>query len=130
MEWINGSSIRDILIRGQKIPLLGQKIGEIIAKMHSLDVIHGDLTTSNLMFNENDDVVIIDFGLGSSSTHDEDKAVDLYVLERALYSTYPGSEDIFDEILSTYEKAWKGGKTVRERLESVRLRGRKRDMVG
>jgi TP53 regulating kinase-like protein len=33
-------------------------------------------------------LVLIDFGLGSTSTLPEDKAVDLYVLERALLSMH------------------------------------------
>ena len=61
--------------------------------MHSLNVIHGDLTTSNLMLRENSDsVVVIDFGLSFVSTLAEDKAVDLYVLERAFASTHPKTE--------------------------------------
>ncbi|KAG0164053.1 TP53 regulating kinase, partial [Apophysomyces sp. BC1015] len=72
---------------------LGKKIGTALAKMHSLDVIHGDLTTSNLMLREMDDsLVVIDFGLSYISTLPEDKAVDLYVLERAFSSTHPNTE--------------------------------------
>jgi tRNA A-37 threonylcarbamoyl transferase component Bud32 len=35
---------------------------------------------------------MIDFGLSYTSHLFEDKAVDLYVLERAFISTHPGSE--------------------------------------
>lgn len=37
---------------------------------------------------------MIDFGLSMISTMIDDKAVDLYVLERAFISTHPGSENL------------------------------------
>ena len=36
---------------------------------------------------------MIDFGLSSNSSMVEDRAVDLYVLERAFLSTHPNSQD-------------------------------------
>jgi TP53 regulating kinase-like protein len=65
--------------------------------MHDIDVVHGDLTTSNIMvrgdaINGYSEVILIDFGLGQMQSVIEDKAVDLYVLERAFISTHPGSE--------------------------------------
>lgn len=75
-------------------------IGKGIGLMHDCDVIHGDLTTSNIMvrrINENDQynsVVFVDFGLGAMKATPEDKAVDLYVLERAFISTHPNSESL------------------------------------
>jgi tRNA A-37 threonylcarbamoyl transferase component Bud32 len=43
--------------------------------------------------------VLIDFGLSYVSSLVEDKAVDLYVLERAFASTHPDSEPWFDAVL-------------------------------
>jgi len=92
--------------------------------------------------------VLIDFGLSYHSTLVEDKAVDLYVLERAFSSTHPESEPMFASVLSAYGKQmgseWPSirrrlddGETlyIKDRKEinitpSVRLRGRKRSMVG
>jgi len=63
--------------------------------MHSIDVIHGDLTTSNLMLRENSDLLtVIDFGLSYVSALAEDKAVDLYVLEKSFLSTHPNHESM------------------------------------
>lgn len=61
-------------------------IANSVAEMHSKGVIHGDLTTSNMMIrvNANDeiaDLYLIDFGLSQFSNKIEDKAVDLYVLK-------------------------------------------------
>ncbi|KAL4071929.1 kinase-like domain-containing protein [Scleroderma citrinum] len=107
-------------------------IGIEIAKMHLTDIIHGDLTTSNMMLRkETNDLVLIDFGLAYHSTLVEDKAVDLYVLERAFASTHPDSEPLFGSVLASYEKRMeKQWLPIKKRLDDVRLRGRKRSMVG
>lgn len=76
------------------------------------------------------EVVLIDFGLAGQSLQDEDKAVDLYVLERAFGSTHPEAEDGFQEVLKAYGMSYKGAKVVLKRLEDVRMRGRKRSMLG
>lgn len=68
-----------------------------MGKMHDADIVHGDLTTSNIMIREvngEQQAVLIDFGLATVQSLIEDKAVDLYVLERAFLSTHPNSEDI------------------------------------
>ena len=77
-------------------------------------------------------VVLIDFGLATQSVQDEDRAVDLYVLERAFASTHPAAAGrLFrGEVLGAYAAAFKGGKAVLRRLEEVRMRGRKRSMLG
>jgi TP53 regulating kinase-like protein len=127
---------------------LMRRMGEAVGKMHSVGVVHGDLTTSNLMLrpseteaeaetdaaDENNklqgEIVIIDFGLASQSTHDEDRAVDLYVLERAFGSTHSRAEHLFKEVLVAYGKSFKGALVVLKKLEEVRMRGRKRSMLG
>ncbi|PSK38358.1 Kae1-associated kinase Bud32 [Candidozyma pseudohaemuli] len=113
--------------------------GSAIAKLHLNDMIHGDLTTLNLILQEND-VYLIDFGLSTYSNLPEDKAVDLYVMERAVLSTHSDYADQYNLwLLQGYEElhqsyASKGGrKKLQEtikKLEDVRLRGRKRSMLG
>ncbi|KAF2122951.1 kinase-like domain-containing protein [Lophiotrema nucula] len=76
------------------------------------------------------DVVMIDFGLATQTIHEEDRAVDLYVLERAFTATHPAAEHLFQEVLRCYGESFKGAKTVLKRLADVRLRGRKRTMIG
>jgi len=118
-----------------------KQVGVSIGKMHDADIVHGDLTTSNIMVLDEGclniadglqppTVVMIDFGLGTTQCSIEDKAVDLYVLERAFLSTHPGSEDIVQAILEAYRFASRKGTPVLQKLEQVRMRGRKRDMCG
>ncbi|KAI1808945.1 kinase-like protein [Daldinia bambusicola] len=136
----------------KELVALMRRIGGAIGRMHGVGVVHGDLTTSNMMLRpweeeesngragEGDgeqgglldgDIVIIDFGLASQSTSDEDRAVDLYVLERAFASTHSRAEDLFTATLeSSYRETFKQAPVVLKKLEEVRMRGRKRSMIG
>lgn len=129
------------------------RIGTAVGKMHRIGVVHGDLTTSNMMLRPrgsrgwrgsakegeekeatlgplDGEIVLIDFGLATTSMSDEDRAVDLYVLERAFGSTHPRAEELFPEVLRTYRETFKQAKQALRRLEDVRMRGRKRSMLG
>lgn len=109
-------------------------IGQTVAKMHSNGLIHGDITTSNILVlldNNSINLVMIDFGLSFQEGVAEDKGVDLYVLERAFLSTHPNTEELFEEIMEAYKtKAGKQAGEVIKKFEEIRLRGRKRTMVG
>ena len=112
---------------------LAQKLGAMLGQMHSIDVIHGDLTTSNMLLRAGEDIVLIDFGLSYISALVEDKGVDLYVLERALLSSHPNTQQFFHMVLQSYVMATEGSEKAKEvlaKLDEVRLRGRKRVMVG
>ena len=175
MEWIEGDTVRNLLSswlrtehsratfeveragqstrRVQEGPTdLMKRIGRAVGKMHAIGIVHGDLTTSNLMLRPSGssmtasngssytnqlpgpsldgEIVLIDFGLAAQSLQDEDKAVDLYVLEKAFGSTHPTAEDLFQEVLNAYSTSYKGAQVVLKRLEDVRMRGRKRSMLG
>lgn len=114
---------------------LATEIGKIIAKMHSINFVHGDLTTSNMLVkydsdNHNWRIYVIDFGLSFSEASIEDKAVDIYVLERALLSTHSNVENFLNNILQSYTLNYNRGKEVLNKYNDVRARGRKRTMVG
>lgn len=93
-------------------------------------MVHGDPTTSNVMLSE-EGLVLLDLGLGGCEAGLEEKAVDLYVLERAIGSTHPNLAPLLPNVLAAYTQSLsKGGKAEMARLEEVRARGRKRSMVG
>ncbi|KAH8687790.1 kinase-like protein [Tricladium varicosporioides] len=130
VEWVEGEVSRIKLNHeeGQAhLKGLMGRIGSAVGRMHAIGIIHGDLTTSNMMLRP---IILIDFGLASQSTSDEDRAVDLYVLERAFSSTHPRAEPLFSEVLDAYGKSFKGANIVLKKLEDVRMRGRKRSMLG
>ncbi|KAJ5492866.1 EKC/KEOPS complex subunit [Penicillium diatomitis] len=168
MEWIEGPVVRVVLeqweawmkkhatpldasqmqVEEDRVRGLMKRIGFTLGGLHKAGVVHGDLTTSNLMLRSpaqaqrqetglaasavsmEGEVVLIDFGLAAQSTQDEDRAVDLYVLERAIGSTHPRSEQFFDSVLVGYRESHKGAGSTLKRLEDVRMRGRKRSMIG
>jgi len=100
-----------------------EKIGKEIAKLHNENIIHGDLTTSNMILKENE-IYFIDFGLGYISNKIEDKAVDLHLLKQALEARhFKNWEILFNEVLKGYEN-YKESKKVLERLKAVEKRGR------
>ena len=97
MEYIAGVTVKAFLWSNP--PAASQEhvmrsLGRVIAQMHAHDIIHGDLTTSNFMLRAENNVVVIDFGLSTQSNLPEDKAVDLYVLERAFLSSHPNSTQL------------------------------------
>ena len=97
-------------------------LGEQVSKLHSHDLIHGDLTTSNVILS-GDEVFIIDFGLGFVSKKIEDKAVDLHLLKQALEAKhFENWSELFDNFLQKYEFNESG--EVIERLDVVEKRGR------
>ncbi|XP_004636126.1 TP53-regulating kinase [Octodon degus] len=141
MEEIEGAlTVRDYIqstMEAENTPqsLLGlaERVGHVLARMHDGDLIHGDLTTSNMLLKpplEHLNIVLIDFGLSFISGLPEDKGVDLYVLEKAFLSTHPNTETVFEAFLKSYSNASKKSKPVLKKLDEVRLRGRKRSMVG
>ena len=64
---------------------LAVNMGQILAKLHNVGMLHGDLTTSNMMIQSNGSLVLIDFGLARVSSNPEELAVDLYVLNGHSY---------------------------------------------
>ncbi len=131
LEHIGGKLLREILSR-DNCEEFGKSIGEKVAILHSNNIIHGDLTTSNMIFSEKDqEIYFIDFGLSYVSLKEEDRAVDLHVLKEALESKHCQFwEGCFDAVLKEYQK--KAGKSgaVLKRLEAVEKRGRYRAKKG
>lgn len=142
-EWIEGGTVK-AAIRERRVEdeesLKGlmRRIGRAVGRLHAAGVIHGDLTTSNMMLRRTSEgegslegeIVLIDFGLATQAVQEEDRAVDLYVLERAFGSTHPREEGFFAEVLEGYGEVFKGAKGTLRRLEDVRMRGRKKSMIG
>ncbi len=125
MPFIEGKKLSESL---NLFPLVKQKkmckqMGENIAKLHDVDIIHGDLTTSNMILHGSQ-IFFLDFGLGFISNRIEDKAVDLHLLKQALEAKHFQHWSIlFSQVLLGYSKS-KDSKKVLEQFKKVETRGR------
>ena len=140
MEKVRGRPLKELIREGglseARMEALGASIGRHVAKMHDGGLIHGDLTTSNILVLEGDGgtgnedrVVMIDFGLAHNSIIPEDKGVDLYVLERAITVTHAASR-LFEAVMREYKTASGLWSASFNKFAEVRMRGRKRSMIG
>jgi len=123
MPFINGKKLSENL-ESLDWKSICKTIGQQIAKIHDADIIHGDLTTSNMIWNEKENkLYFIDFGLGFTSSRIEDKAVDIHLIKQALeakhFTIYKQAEKI---IINNYSS--KDREKVLEQLKKVELRGR------
>lgn len=101
---------------------IAKMIAENISLMHEADIIHGDLTTSNMIYSQGK-IFFIDFGLSFHSNKLEDKAVDLHLIEQALSAKHHKIADICFQIILQNYKTHKSKQTI-ERLKAIEKRGR------
>lgn len=128
MEYLEGERIKDVLnqVDEKKRKRICRMIGENIAKLHNHDMIHGDITTSNMILIK-DRIYFIDFGLGCKSTEVESKGVDLHVLMEAFESTHSQHPDCFDLVMEGYRRKFIGNvDVVVKKIEEIVKRGRYR----
>jgi TP53 regulating kinase and related kinases len=120
-------------IRGEKLSIeldklkdslkVCKQIGVNIAKLHDKNIIHGDLTTSNMIYSKNK-LYFIDFGLGFESNRIEDKAVDLHLIKEAFKARHFNKSEIyFNKILEGYEIS-KSFSEIIKKIENIEKRGR------
>jgi TP53 regulating kinase and related kinases len=129
MEHIEGQQIKQLLnVAGKhERHALCLRIGESVALLHKYGLIHGDLTTSNLILGEDGRIFFVDFGLGEKNTEIEAKGVDLHLLKRALQSThFDHWEECFQSVLSGYSGVvgLEVAEKVYEKTREIEKRGR------
>lgn len=102
---------------------LFEDLGKNVGLLHSTGIIHGDITTSNAIA-EDESITLIDFGLSFRSNRTEDKAVDIHLLKQVLNSSHPEiAEEAWQSFLEGY-KIYEESEEVRNWLEKVEKRGR------
>ncbi|KAH9386206.1 TP53 regulating kinase [Nematocida major] len=133
MDCLSGVTLKDALLAAGKegqartMELLC-KVYASVGKLHAAGVMHGDLTLNNFII-DGESVKILDFGLGKLGVKAEDKAVDLYVLEKTILASQNlALEDLCRVALPEYEKHTQKGGIVLDKLKEVRRRGRKREL--
>jgi TP53 regulating kinase-like protein len=122
MEFIKGKKLSETLDNLENKHEICEKIGDSVARLHDSDIIHGDLTTSNMILKDKE-VYFIDFGLGFISKKIEDKAVDLHLLKQALEAKhFLYWQELFNSVVKGYKSTNKA--LVLEQLRKVESRGR------
>jgi TP53 regulating kinase-like protein len=129
MEFVEGKQIKQILndlAEEQRLQLC-RRIGNLIGRLHDQGIIHGDLTTSNMILTPHGRIVFVDFGLSEISRELEVRGVDLHLMKRAFQSThYKYAKDCFEAAMDGYAEVVGDviAKDVLEKIREIEKRGR------
>ena len=131
MEFIGGDRLKELL---ERVPMeerlrLCREVGRQVGRLHKAGIVHGDLTTSNMILREGK-VYLIDFGLADFDSTLEARGVDLHLLKRAMESThYTWFERGFEAVLEGYAEVLgeEARKEIEAKIEEIESRGRYRE---
>lgn len=128
MDRIEGATLSDLIrerkLSREELTELLRKVGVLIGRLHKGGIVHGDLTTSNMIVSDGK-IFLIDFGLGDFSKNIEDLGVDLHLMKRAMESShYDVFEEGFNAVLEGYREAFEGADEVIEKMFEIERRGR------
>ena len=129
MEYVEGKQVKEVLdnVSKEKRLSLSKLIGKMIGRLHKNGIIHGDLTTSNMILSSYGKIVFVDFGLSERSVELEPKGVDLHLMKRALDSThYKHAKECFKAVMEGYSDVVGNEqvKKVSNKIREIEKRGR------
>ena len=129
MEYIEGKQVKQLLneISKSERQSLCFRIGELIGKLHEYGIVHGDLTTSNLIQRSEGKIFFLDFGLGDKTKELEARGVDLHLMKRALQSAhYKVADECFESAISGYSTVLRSetSENVLDKIREIERRGR------
>ena len=124
MQCIDGQRIKDCIddLSENEQRRICVLIGESIAALHKQEIVHGDLTTSNLIMAQNR-VYFIDFGLGEKSSDIEKRGVDLHLLMEAFTAAHAEGR-LFAWVMAAYVQRVPWGPAVKKKVAEIAGRGR------
>jgi TP53 regulating kinase and related kinases len=129
MPFINGEKLSEYLdsYTQKKQERIMHQLGKSIAKIHVSGIIHGDITTSNMIL-KNNELFLIDFGLAFQNGKYEDKGVDLHLLKQALEAKhFKNWEILFKEFEKGYTSIEpRESQKVFDKMKAIEKRGRYR----
>jgi len=118
MEHVFGPKLKDVIN-----PKLSETVGELVGRLHNCGIIHGDLTTSNMILYRNR-IYLIDFGLAFYDQSIEAEGVDVHVYFQTLESTHDRPEELIEAFKRGYSQTYINAKAVLKRVEEIKRRGR------
>jgi Kae1-associated kinase Bud32 len=126
IDYVDGPKIRKILndVSSEERIKICTQVGKSAGLLHKNHIIHGDLTTSN-MIQSGDKIYFIDFGLGEINESVEAKGVDLLVFKKSLRSThFKHEKECLDAFFDGYRKEFRDCVEILKRLRAIEKRGR------
>jgi TP53 regulating kinase-like protein len=128
MEFIRGARMKDLV---PSLPRAGcasifRMLGGETAKLHSAGIMHGDLTTANVIMRDGE-LVFVDFGLSVHSSRVEDHAVDLRLIKETIVGAHSDvAQTALDALLAGYAGAVgeTRARAVFGQLKAIERRGR------
>ncbi|MHC1563789.1 MAG: KEOPS complex kinase/ATPase Bud32 [Candidatus Hecatellaceae archaeon] len=130
LQHVEGVRLKEALngrLEPGKVKGLALRLGELVGRLHSHGIIHGDLTTSNVILTPEGGMVLIDFGLGFHSESLEDRGMDLHLLRQTLKSHHTRlAKPFFQAVLEGYGKILGKEKLseIEGKLGEIKARGR------
>ena len=84
------------------IDLTLRNTGALIRRLHREAITHGDLSTNNILVDENANPSLIDFGLAAIDYEIERFGIDLHVIDEILGASHPDHEGAIETLLEGY----------------------------
>lgn len=128
MEFVEGTRLKDLVSSmepGRAMPLF-KRLGVAIASLHAAGIMHGDLTTSNVIVAKRG-LVLIDFGLSVATMRVEDQAVDLRLIKETLTGAHSSmAKEALEALLDGYAevRGEQRQRAVVRQLRDIERRGR------
>ena len=118
MERIKGKPVKEVMC-----PEISREIGRLVAKMHKVGIIHGDITPMNMILSDGK-IYFVDFGLAFIEDRVEPKGVDLHVYFESLKAGFDNWEELKDAFIEGYREEYEKADEVLQRVREIELRGR------
>ena len=124
MEFVDGPTVKDVLQKRLAEPrLVAFAIGQMVGALHASGLVHGDLTTSNMIW-RGERIHVIDFSMGERTSSLESQGVDLRLLKEAWTSAHYDLADLFEDVLAAYREAYPKAGAAFAKLREIEDRGR------
>ena len=129
MQYLQGIRVKDAIHQSikEKEKEIWSRLGTLTAKLHDSSIVHGDLTTSNLILTETEELVLFDFGLSFHSDRVEDYAVDVHLLKETLTSAHNTiAEEALELVIKAYSLVMGKRRTeiLTSKVQEIERRGR------
>lgn len=124
MEFVDGPTVKELLQKGAEDPIaIARSIGRLVGTLHANGLVHGDLTTSNMIWRDGR-IYLIDLSMGEKSGALESQGVDLRLLEEAWTSAHYDVPEAFEALLEAYRATYPKAEGALTKLREIEERGR------